>query len=177
MPTLDYFLRMRNGVVAVLVVIAITMYLLPPAYLMVQHTRTGIPVSSLLWATSREVLNLFCWFPLAGLASVGAVIFYRADVFGFRMLISLAAASAWLFLIVNLITFVQFAVPGWLTFVLGISLLAYPPYFALRWILRGECRFSGSILEHLAFFASFALPQMYVVFTGIFDPKFFDFFF
>jgi len=27
---LDYFLRMRNGVVAALVIIAVTMYLLPP---------------------------------------------------------------------------------------------------------------------------------------------------
>jgi len=47
----------------------------------------------------------------------------------------------------------------------------------LRWILRDECRFSGSVLEHLAFYAAFALPQMYIVFSGMLGPKFFEFFF
>jgi|GEM_PF-3174503 len=97
MSALDCFLRMRDGIVAMLIVIAVTMYLLPPAYLMVQNTRTGIPVADLVWATAREFFNMFYWFPMAGAAATGASIFYRLHKFSVRVLVGSCTAIVWLF--------------------------------------------------------------------------------
>ncbi len=173
---LEYFLRMRDGIVAMLIVIAITMYLLPPAYLMVKSFGTATPFTDHIWQLPDEMF--LYWFPVAGLASISAVLLYRAEKLHKRLLISIVVAFIWLLFIVNLGIFPQFLLlPGWAMFVVITSSLAYPPYFALRHLTRGSCRFSGSVLEHLAVFASFALPQMFVVFGYMFDPKFFDFFF
>ncbi|MCK5777819.1 MAG: hypothetical protein KAH11_03445 [Rhodospirillales bacterium] len=177
MLALDYFLRMRNGIVGILIVIAVAMYLLPPAYLMVQNTRTGMPVAELIWQTSGGIFNLFYWFPAAGIVSVCAVILHRAKTVGKQVALGFAASIAWFFLIVCLETFLMALLPGPVTYVLGTLLLAYPPYFALRWLLRDECQFSGSLLEHLAFVAAFGLPLLFIGFSMMFDPKYFDFYF
>ncbi|WNK00104.1 hypothetical protein L2D14_01440 [Thalassospiraceae bacterium LMO-JJ14] len=177
MPMQELFMRSRNGIVATLIVITVVMYLLPQAYILVQVVKTNESVSTLISIASIEILWIYYWYPLAGLSAVNALIIFRTERLRKRVAFCLVAAAMWLFFIVNLITVIQFAIPGWLTFVLGISILAYPPYFLLRWILRDECRFSGSVLEHLAFYAAFALPQMYIVFRGMLDPKFFEFFF
>jgi len=175
MSALDYFLRMRNGIVAALIVVAVTMYLLPPAYLMVKSFATATPFTDRIWQLPDEMF--LYWFPLAGLSSISAVLIYRAEKLHKRLPISIGLAFIWLMLIVNLGIFPQFLFPGWITFVVITLSLAYPPYFALRHLTRGSCRFSGSVLEHLAVVASFALPQMFVVFSYMFSSKYFSFYF
>ncbi len=176
MPTQELFMRSRNGIVATLIVITVVMYLLPPAYLMVTSFATGAAIADLIWAFPDEYF--WYWFPTAGLSSVSAALVYRADKIDKRLLLSIGAAGVWLLFIVNVGIYLQLLLlPGWITFVVLTSIFAYSPFFVLKRLTRSACQFSGSLLEHLAFVASFALPQIYVVFAGMFDPKFFHFYF
>jgi hypothetical protein len=167
---------MRNGIVAILIVIAVAMFLVPPAYLMAKSYGSNTPFTDHIWQLPDELF--LYWFPAAGLSSISAVLLYRAEKLHRRLSIAIGAAFIWLFLIVNFGIFPQFLLfPGWITFAVITSSLAYPPYFALRWLTQGICGFSGSVLEHLAIFGSFALPQMFIVFGYMFDRKYFDFYF
>ena len=140
---------MRNSIVAALIIVTVTMYLLPPAYLMVKSFGTGTPFTDYIWQLPDEIF--LYWFSIAGLSSISAVLLYRAEKLGKRLTISIGMAFVWLLLIVNFGIFPQFLLfPGWIAFITITSSLAYPPYFALKHLTKDTCRFSGSILEHLA---------------------------
>lgn len=170
-------LRYRNGIVAVLLLIAVTMYLLPSAYVMARNFETGTPIDDLIWQASDDVLWIQYWLWISGGVSVTAFFLYRAKTLNIRFVVWLACAIVWILVAINIQVFSILVALGWGPFATVIILLAYPPYFVFRRLAKNECAFSRTALEHLAAFGAYALPLLHIGFSCMLDKKFFGFFF
>ncbi len=175
MPAQDTIARLRGIIVPMLIVGTVIMYLLPPAYFMVKSIATSTPIADVVWSMPRGYYGF--WYPVAGFMSIASVVVYRVEIFHARFFFGLGAAAVWLLVTGNVGVYLQLMFPRWLTNAAIIAALAYPPYFVIRWLLKDVCQFSGSALEHLAAFGSFALPLINLFFACMLDEKFFDFYF